>query len=145
MKYFLVACIIIPLLSCNDNSAASDRANYLLLKEQVNALESKVDSLLQALNKKETLPVKSKQKKRKNISESKTENLSSTNTNTDNNTAKYKQQHTKTNLRPAYTPKKETQTYQGRVGAICCDGTRSYATGRGACSHHGGVCRWLYQ
>jgi hypothetical protein len=24
-----------------------------------------------------------------------------------------------------------------RVGAICCDGTRSYATGRGACSHHG--------
>lgn len=31
-----------------------------------------------------------------------------------------------------------------RVGAICCDGTRSYATGRGACSHHGGVCEWLY-
>lgn len=32
-----------------------------------------------------------------------------------------------------------------RVGAICCDGTRSYATGRGACSHHGGVCQWLYE
>ena len=32
-----------------------------------------------------------------------------------------------------------------RVGAICCDGTRSYATGRGACSHHGGVCQWLYR
>ncbi len=31
-----------------------------------------------------------------------------------------------------------------RIGAICKDGTRSYATGRGACSHHGGVARWLY-
>jgi uncharacterized protein YgiM (DUF1202 family) len=33
----------------------------------------------------------------------------------------------------------------GRVGAICRDGTRSNATGRGACSHHGGVDHWLYQ
>lgn len=32
----------------------------------------------------------------------------------------------------------------GRTGAICRDGTRSRATGRGACSHHGGVARWLY-
>lgn len=24
----------------------------------------------------------------------------------------------------------------------CCDGSTSYATGRGACSHHGGVCNW---
>lgn len=32
-----------------------------------------------------------------------------------------------------------------RVGAICRDGTRSSATGRGACSHHGGVAYWLYQ
>lgn len=31
-----------------------------------------------------------------------------------------------------------------RVGAICMDGTRSYATGRGACSWHGGVSTWLY-
>ena len=31
-----------------------------------------------------------------------------------------------------------------RVGAICRDGRRSYATGRGACSHHGGVSYWLY-
>jgi hypothetical protein len=31
-----------------------------------------------------------------------------------------------------------------RVGCICNDGTRSYATGRGACSHHGGVNHWLY-
>ena len=30
-----------------------------------------------------------------------------------------------------------------RVGAICRDGNRSYATGRGACSRHGGVDYWL--
>lgn len=30
-----------------------------------------------------------------------------------------------------------------RVGAICRDGSRSYATGRGTCSHHGGVDYWL--
>jgi uncharacterized protein YraI len=32
-----------------------------------------------------------------------------------------------------------------RVGAVCRDGTRSSATGRGACSHHGGVEHWLYR
>ncbi|MEI6091658.1 MAG: hypothetical protein WCR42_14475 [bacterium] len=30
-----------------------------------------------------------------------------------------------------------------RIGAICMDGWRSNATGRGACSHHGGVSQWL--
>ena len=30
-----------------------------------------------------------------------------------------------------------------RSGAICRDGWHSSATGRGACSHHGGVLRWL--
>ncbi len=29
-----------------------------------------------------------------------------------------------------------------RVGAKCCDGSNSKATGRGACSHHGGVKYW---
>lgn len=40
-----------------------------------------------------------------------------------------------------------TQTQQStgaRTGAICRDGTRSSATGSGACSHHDGVARWLY-
>jgi hypothetical protein len=32
-----------------------------------------------------------------------------------------------------------------RIGCICRNGTRSYATGRGACSHHGGVEHWLYK
>lgn len=31
-----------------------------------------------------------------------------------------------------------------RSGAVCRDGTRSSATGRGACSHHGGVDHWTY-
>ena len=30
-----------------------------------------------------------------------------------------------------------------RIGAICNDGTRSSATGSGACSHHGGVDFWI--
>jgi uncharacterized lipoprotein YehR (DUF1307 family) len=49
---------------------------------------------------------------------------------------------------PHYTYKKKKSNYQAssiRVGAKCCDGTTSSATGRGACSHHGGVCEWLYQ
>ena len=36
-----------------------------------------------------------------------------------------------------------TDTNSWRVGANCCDGTTSGATGRGACSRHGGVCQWL--
>ena len=35
-------------------------------------------------------------------------------------------------------------TWQERIGAIDMDGTRSYATGRGTGSHHGGVGEWLY-
>jgi len=31
-----------------------------------------------------------------------------------------------------------------RVGAICKDESRSYSTGRGTCSWHGGVRYWLY-
>jgi len=31
-----------------------------------------------------------------------------------------------------------------RIGAICNDGWESSATGRGACSHHGGVMCWEY-
>jgi len=33
-------------------------------------------------------------------------------------------------------------SYEVRVGAKCKDGTSSSATGRGACSHHGGVSYW---
>jgi hypothetical protein len=34
--------------------------------------------------------------------------------------------------------------YKHRVGATCRDGWHSGATGRGACSHHGGVSKWIY-
>jgi hypothetical protein len=40
--------------------------------------------------------------------------------------------------------RKSNYTSGHRIGAICRDGTRSYATGRGACSWHGGVDHWLY-
>jgi hypothetical protein len=32
-----------------------------------------------------------------------------------------------------------------RVGAVCNDGWKSHATGRGACSHHGGVDYWVHE
>jgi hypothetical protein len=31
-----------------------------------------------------------------------------------------------------------------RIGAICSDGWHSESTGRGTCSHHGGVHHWIY-
>lgn len=43
---------------------------------------------------------------------------------------------------PAPTPAPPTGR---RIGAICNDGTHSNATGRGACSHHGGVREWIYE
>lgn len=53
-------------------------------------------------------------------------------------------------VEPNDETKVEKKTIEGtnsgeRVGCICRDGTRSYATGRGACSHHGGVDHWLYK
>ncbi len=38
----------------------------------------------------------------------------------------------------------ENSKFKCRVGATCSDGWHSNATGRGACSHHGGVSEWLY-
>lgn len=45
---------------------------------------------------------------------------------------------------PVPTPSTSGQTSGVRTGAICNDGSHSNATGRGACSHHGGVAYWLY-
>ncbi len=39
----------------------------------------------------------------------------------------------------------ETVQRRVRVGAVCNDGWNSKATGRGACSHHGGVHHWVYK
>lgn len=39
-----------------------------------------------------------------------------------------------------------TPTYAGiKIGAVCGDGTTSGSTGKGACSHHGGVSSWIYR
>lgn len=38
-----------------------------------------------------------------------------------------------------------TLTSKHRVGAKCWDGTESYSTGRGTCSHHGGVKYWKHE
>jgi len=45
--------------------------------------------------------------------------------------------------KPSY-PSRGYSSGGNRIGAICRDGWRSNATGRGACSHHGGVSYWLY-
>ena len=41
--------------------------------------------------------------------------------------------------------KNTNPSQSARIGAICNDGTKSTATGRGACSHHGGVKEWIYE
>jgi hypothetical protein len=48
-----------------------------------------------------------------------------------------------TNTRVAY-PTQAPSTGRVRTGALCNDNTTSSATGRGACSHHGGVKCWYY-
>jgi len=49
------------------------------------------------------------------------------------------------NPTPAKAKSAPPSTSGTRTGCICRDGTQSTATGRGACSHHGGVDHWLYK
>lgn len=44
-----------------------------------------------------------------------------------------------------YTPSKPYTPAYNNYGpsALCGDGTYSYSSGRGTCSHHGGVAEWL--
>ena len=48
-----------------------------------------------------------------------------------------------TNYAQAETSERIHFLDQYRVGCKCCDGWDSKATGRGACSHHGGVQYWI--
>ena len=48
------------------------------------------------------------------------------------------------NLTPQQPTTSNTQKNKVIVGAVCKDGTRSTATGSGACSYHGGVSYWIY-
>jgi len=43
---------------------------------------------------------------------------------------------------PTTASRQETRTVPYRTGAVCSDGKISTATGRGACSWHGGVAYW---
>jgi hypothetical protein len=115
------------------------------LKEQVVVLQNRIDSLIQVMNEKQRPVVSQKQKKAKSNNKGKNTSSSLTSESNNNNQKNYNWETTQTNTIPTYKPKKESQAYEVRVGAICCDGSRSYATGRGACSHHGGVCKWLYK
>lgn len=45
----------------------------------------------------------------------------------------------------SYKNSKHDKDHGKRKGCVCNDGTRSSATGRGACSHHGGVDYWIYE
>jgi hypothetical protein len=38
-----------------------------------------------------------------------------------------------------------TMSSRKRTGATCEDGWKSYSTGSGTCSHHGGVDHWNYK
>jgi hypothetical protein len=38
-----------------------------------------------------------------------------------------------------------TTSSRKKVGATCEDGWKSYSTGSGTCSHHGGVEHWNYK
>ncbi|HUC83319.1 MAG TPA: hypothetical protein VMR70_20580 [Flavisolibacter sp.] len=140
MKYccFLLACCLLACTPRNDK-ASFQEMEVLFLRQQVQTLQARVDSLVVALTKKETKmgphSTTAKKKSRRVSAKTALPLASSVNHNW---------QSTSTNT-PSYPRSREQQTYAVRTGAICCDGTRSYATGRGACSHHGGVREWLYE
>lgn len=58
--------------------------------------------------------------------------------------SKQKSTSTKTSETSASKKSKAT-TSTKRIGAKCRDGSTSAATGRGACSHHGGVAEWIQE
>jgi len=66
---------------------------------------------------------------------------SSYKSNTNRTNYNYEQSKTNTNSYNNYN----SENTKVRIGAVCRDGTTSTATGRGACSHHGGVDYWLYE
>lgn len=83
----------------------------------------------------------------------------SNNNKSSNNSNYYNSYKTQQNYYPAYDSNSQSNyesdneydDYENstvgkvRVGAICNDGTRSYSTGSGTCSHHGGVNYWIYE
>ncbi|GAA4736948.1 DUF3761 domain-containing protein [Flavisolibacter ginsenosidimutans] len=132
--FFLIALILI---SCNTHTASPGNPETELqtLKLQLSGLQKRVDSLIAVLEQRQpehTKKVKASKQAKANISATTTQATSA-----------YNWQSVNTNA-PALKETREQRAYRVRTGAICNDGSRSYATGRGACSHHGGVREWLY-
>ena len=144
MKSLVLIFSFTCLLSCKDDSVKSN-PDYRLLQQQLNGLQWRMDSLIIAIQKKEPSKgiTQSKSKKTKKNSNSST--YVSSNPSNNSATGYTWKISSENKTAPSYRPAKQKEVYQIRVGAICCDSSRSYATGRGACSHHGGVCRWLYE
>ncbi|RYE37848.1 MAG: DUF3761 domain-containing protein [Sphingobacteriales bacterium] len=130
--------LVVFFTACNDNQSHSaySTAEVQLLKSDLATLQFRVDSLITALAQKQTPPTP-KQKSPK------TKKVKTKTTSQQPSTSAYNWQSTSTTTTPSYKKTKEQETYRVRTGAICCDGTRSYSTGRGTCSHHGGVCQWV--
>lgn len=61
-----------------------------------------------------------------------------------NNTNQFYQNNTTIHKYSPYNSDMRINSTGNRIGAICRDGWRSHSTGRGTCSHHGGVAYWLY-
>ncbi len=145
MKFslFVFAFVSLSLLSCNDKTD-NRKADYNLLQERFSGAEDRIDSLISVMKERELLKKTASQKKIKAKKKSKVadNNLSAP---ARNDASEHTWKSVNNQTIPSYRPVKEKEAYQVRVGAVCCDGSRSYATGRGACSHHGGVCQWLYQ
>jgi hypothetical protein len=144
MKYLVFVFVFINLLSCKDN-ATNSKTEYRLIKDQLNGLQSRIDSLIGVMKESEPLkgatPFPQNIKTKKSIKATK----SYLTTPAKSSNPDYNWKSAENQTVPSYQLAKEKEAYKIRVGAICCDGSRSYATGRGACSHHGGVCKWLYQ
>lgn len=141
-------CICLLLFACTNGSADRDTGSSELfyLQQKVDALQSRMDSLEKvlvpkvAVNSAKQTSTK-KGRKRKNANANQGQGIVSAET---SNTGDTWQQERATPT-PVYQKKKAQEVYNIRTGAVCCDGSHSNATGRGACSHHGGVCQWLYQ
>jgi hypothetical protein len=142
MKILVFAFASICLLACNDD--ANKKADYRPLPDRLNAIEARMDSLISVIKEREPLKKTSPRKAIKAKKKSKsTDSYLSIPAESNKSEQTWKSVNNQTT--PTYQPVKEKEVYKVRVGAICCDGSRSNATGRGACSHHGGVCEWLYQ
>ncbi len=144
MKLLVLFFMFTNLLSCKNDSANSN-TDYRLLQQQIHGLQTRMDSLIISVKEKESLKgiTQPKVKKKKKTSTNSAADVNSSPSN--KSTTDYTWKISESKTAPPYRPANQKETYQIRVGAICCDGSRSYATGRGACSHHGGVCQWLYK